>query len=309
MMVEEPITIQGRVLSGADLELIRRMIQEEPDLHRKALSQRLCQLWNWRAANGQIKDMACRTMLLKLERRGLLTLPPRRRESNNERRGLSRQLQLNFDDDTPITGALSCLEPIALHTVTTDAADAALFAELLRRHHYLGYRVTVGENMKYLARDGAGRPLGCLLFGAAAWKCAPRDRWIGWTHPQRSASLTRLTNNTRFLILPWVRVPHLASRLLGLVARRLNHDWQRRYGHTIALLETFVDTSRFQGVCYRAAGWQCLGQTTGRTRQDRYNNICEPPKLIFARPLLRHWRDDLLAVNAPADRPPDAETT
>jgi hypothetical protein len=306
-MMDEPTIIQGRVLSGGDLELIRRLIREEPGLHRTALSKKVCQLWDWRDATGRIKDMACRTMLRKLERRGLLVLPASRHPNNNARRGLTSGRTSRTPMDIapePIHEELARLEPIQLTCARPRTSESALFDELLRRYHYLGYRTTIGQSMKYLAHDKSGRLLGCLLFGSAAWMAAPRDRWIGWTHPQRTANLIRMTNNTRFMILPWVRVPHLASRLLGLAARRLNVDWRKRYGHPIALLETFVDTSRFTGTCYRAAGWQCLGQTTGRTRQDKENRAHEASKLIFVRPLLPDWRRHLLGSASVAKADP-----
>jgi len=295
-MIEEPITIQGRMLGAAELSLIRRLIDDQPERHRTALSKHLCELWDWRDERGRIKDMACRTMLLKLERRGLITLPPSRcaRTGAASKPRVRRQAAPTQLDTAPVSGPLAALAPITLSRARAGSADWRLFDQLLRQHHYLGHRTTVGQHMKYLARAADGRLLGCLLFGSAAWQLAPRDRWIGWSAQQRAARLTRLTNNTRFLILPWVQVPHLASHLLGQACRRLNEDWLEQYGHPVALLETFVDTSRFAGTCYRAAGWQQLGQSTGRTRQDKENRPHEAPKLILVRPLLKDWRRLLL---------------
>ena len=167
---------------------------------------------------------------------------------------------------------------------------AILIRFLLQRHHYLGLRNSVGENLKYLARDRTGRPLACLLFGAAAWKARARDEWIGWTVAQRERALPLLANNTRFLILPWVRVPQLASHLLGAVARRLDADWRAKYGHGIALLETFVERERFRGTCYRAAGWVQVGATTGRSRNDRDQTLTVPVKDLYLRPLHADFR-------------------
>jgi hypothetical protein len=170
-----------------------------------------------------------------------------------------------------------------------------LFRSLLQAHHYLGLRNSVGENLKYLARDRHGRPVACLLFGAAAWQAKARDEWIGWTSAQRQHALSRLANNTRFLVLPWVRVPHLASHLLGQVAQRLAADWRGKYGHGIELLETFVERQRFRGTCYRAAGWVHVGATTGRSRNDREQTLSVPVKDIYLRPLAPDWRRRLCA--------------
>jgi len=168
-----------------------------------------------------------------------------------------------------------------------------LLCRLLGQHHYLGYKRPVGENLQYLARDGSGRPLACLVFGAAAWKCAPRDQFIGWTGPDRESNLHLLANNMRFLILPWVQVKHLASHVLGLAARRLSADWQAKYGHPIYLLESFVQRDRFQGGCYRAANWICAGQTQSRSRNDRDRCLRVPCKDVYLYPLSRHFRSSL----------------
>lgn len=174
-----------------------------------------------------------------------------------------------------------------------NGADDDLFRCLISHYHYLGYRNTVGENMKYLIWDNQGRPLSCLLFGSAAWKVAPRDTFIGWTDDIRAHNLSYMTNNTRFLILPWVRVPYLASRILSQVSRRLCADWENKYGHSIYLIETFIDTSRYRGICYQAANWQLLGQTKGRTRNDGNSTIKAPVKDIYVYPLDKHFRKRL----------------
>ena len=166
----------------------------------------------------------------------------------------------------------------------------ALFCGLLRQHHYLGYRTSVGENMKYLVRDRAGRVVACLLFGSAAWRAASRDAWLGWDESARQRNLQMLTNNTRFLVLPWMRVPHLASHILSLVQRRVAADWIAQYGHPVVLLETFVDSERFRGTCYRAANWICTGRTTGRSRNDRHRTLSVPAKDVYVIPLRRDYR-------------------
>lgn len=286
-----PISIQGRTLMAEQMAFIRQLLAEHPDWNRSLISRHICEAWDWRSAVGELKDMACRTMLLKLHRRGLIQLPPGKHDGRNSRRGLK---PTPFALPTlPIQCELKQLRPIRLMRVVAGDDWADVFTGLLQQYHYLGQRTRVGENMRYLALDCQDRPVGCLLFGSAAWKADARDRWIGWDGPTRQRNLQRITNNTRFLIAPWVRVDHLASHLLALALARLSRDWQQRYGHPIELVETFVDSTRFSGTCYRAAGWQCVGQTTGRTRQDRNNCICEPPKLIYLRPLNPRWRQHL----------------
>ena len=277
--------IQGRVVTPRDLETIRQLIEENPAWHRTRLSRELCTRWGWNRANGSPKDMACRTLLLKLERMGLLRLPARRGPSVNGFRNRSIRWVPHAID--PIVGALEELQPIAVHPVQ-DHADHERFACLLARYHYLGYRGTVGENLKYLALDRRGRPLACLLFGSAAWKVAPRDAFIGWRLSVRRWNLPYITNNMRFLIVPWVRVPQLASYVLARIARRVRRDWEERYGHPVYLLETFVERDRFRGTCYRAANWTSVGMTTGRTRNDSRHRIEVPVKEVFVYPLGRN---------------------
>jgi hypothetical protein len=210
--------------------------------------------------------MACRTLLLKLEALAQIRLPPRRTASVNGLR--NRQVPGIAHDQTAIAGPLQLLQPVRVEPVVEGSSEAGFFQFLLQRYHYLGHRNCVGQNLKYLVRDRQDRPLACLLFGSAAWKSAARDRWIGWNAEQRQRHLGLLSNNARFVILPWVRVPHLASHLLGRVAVRLSADWQQKYGQPIHLVETFVEQPRFAGTCYRAAGWVQVGLTTGRTRND-----------------------------------------
>jgi hypothetical protein len=195
----------------------------------------------------------------------------------------------------PIRCDLSKLRPLSASLMVPRSDDLRLFKGLLGRHHYLGHRNTVGKNLRYLIRDRHGRPLACALFGSAAWKCADRDRFLGWDRACRERNLQALTNNTRFLILPWVEVPHLASHVLGLIARRIRDDWQAKYGHPVHALETFVDRSRFKGTCYRAANWMRLGATQGRTRNDRDRRIQAPVKDVYLYPLIPDFRRELCA--------------
>lgn len=290
--MSESITAQGRVLSADDLAMIRTLLADHPDWHRTRLSRELCQRWSWIDETGRPKDMACRTLLLKLERRGFIRLPPRASPGAPNHRRFKKLPKADLDPH-PIEESLKELRPFEV-SMARKGADRDLFTVALARHHYLGFRGAVGKNMRYLIRDRHQRPVACLLFGSAAWKAADRDRFIGWSPKTRSARLQRITNNTRFLILPWVRVPHLASHLLGLIARRIAEDWKRTYGHPVHLLETFVERERFRGTCYRAANWIRVGETRGRTRNDRDRSIEAPVKDIYVYPLHLGFRDHLM---------------
>ena len=228
-------------------------------------------------------------MLNKLDERGLITLPPK------GRRPMKGPQQIVEVADDPIRTRLDELTPLKVMLVTARSPDARLLHQLLSTHHYLGFRTNVGETIGYLIRDRHERIVACAIFGAAAWKTAPRDEFIGWDSNLRARRLGGIANNNRYLILPWVEVPHLASHILGLLVRRIRSDWILKYGHPIALLETFVDRSRFRGTCYRAANWQCVGQTQGRSRQDRYSNMSVPIKDIYLYPLTRNFRQELKA--------------
>jgi hypothetical protein len=261
--------------------MIQDLIHTQPDWHRSRLSQELCTVWNWTNEKGQLKDMACRTMLLKLERRGYFRLPaPRSVAVGNARKPLIPVTH----DTSSLTGSLHDLLPLQFEVVQTQTASQ-LFQYMLATYHYLGFSGSVGQNMKYLVRDRHGRPLACLLFGSAAWNVASRDTWIGWTPAVRRQSLPLVTNNMRYLIFPWVTIPHLASHILGRIARRIHKDWLEKYGHPIHLLETFVEQGRFRGTCYQAANWICVGQTQGRSRNDTHHALSVPRKDVYLYPL------------------------
>ena len=287
--MELPKTVQGRVVCADDVELIRELIASNPSWHRTRLSRELCALWDWHNGKGQPKDMACRTLLLKLEQAGLIVLPKRQHPSVNHRRKNAAPTRSLWDSDVEMS--LREVGPVCLEVVE-GCECRALFAGYLS-HHYLGYTGAVGENMKYLAVDERGQVLACLLFGSAAWKAQARDEFIGWDEGVRRRRLHLVTNNMRFLILPWVRVPHLASHLLGQAARRLSADWEQRYGHPIHLLETFVERDRFRGTAYRAANWLSVGETQGRTRNDRHHRITTARKELFVYPLSKNFRQFL----------------
>ena len=287
------LVIQGRTIRPEDVALIRDWLQAHPDSNRTRLSRELCAAWNWRNGVGRLKDMAARSLLLKLEAQGQIQLPPRQTASVN---GLRNRPGPPIDhDQSPLEGSLKLLQPVRIQPLAAGTSEARLFQWLLQRYHYLGHRNCVGESLKYLAQAPDGRPLACLLFGSAAWQAAARDRWIGWSGPARRRHLSLLTNNTRLLILPWVRVPHLASHLLGRVTARLSFDWQQQYGHPIYLVESFVQSPRFAGRCYQAAGWVQVGLTTGRTRHDDGLKPRVAPKALYLKALRPDARRRLAA--------------
>lgn len=287
----ESIVVQGRQLSAADIESIRELIREESGSNRRAISRRLAQEWQWYNPAGQLKDMAARALLNKLQERGYIQLPPKRREAGN--RMAPRARQFLFHDRRPIEASLQQVSPIELEEVSHRPERRELFEFFLAEYHYLGFNGFVGQNLRYLASDREGRPLACLLFGSAAWKSAPREEFIGWSPEKRRAGINYITNNMRFLLLPWVQVPHLASHLLGRVQRAIRGDFGAKYGYEPLLLESFVDRSRFAGTCYKAANWLWAGSTQGRTRNDRYNKIQVPPKDIYLYPLVADFRHRL----------------
>jgi len=291
----ESLVVQGRPVTHLDLEWIRQWLGQNPGGSRRRLSQELATHWEWRNAAGQWKDMAARALLLKLHQRGFIALPPRRQVPTNRMQCRSEVRESRAGDPHPIECGLAQLGALSVGEVSGQAAERAWVRAALGQFHYLGFGGAVGENLQYVVRDGQGRRLACLVFGAAAWKCQDRDRFIGWSAPQRQRNLGLLANNTRFLILPWVRVPHLASWSLGQVSRRLAHDWPAKYGHPLVALETFVERDRFAGTAYRAANWWAVGATTGRTRQDRHTCIQAPVKDIYLYPLRRDFREALQA--------------
>ena len=290
------MVIQGRSIGPDELERVRRLLGEHPTWNRTRLSRELCAAWNWRNDQGLPKDMACRTLLLKLEQRGWIVLPPRRNPPINGAR--NRALPRLDHDRSPVVGELRELLPLSVRPVDAEADERAIFKSLIAQHHYLGLRNTVGENLKYLIRDPRGRLLGALLFGSAAWQTQPRDAFIGWSVSARRAGLSRITNNTRFLIPEWVHVPHLASHILARVSRRIDADWQAKYAHRIHLLETFVDRGRFRGTCYRAANWVYVGQTQGRTRNGPRGAPPAPAKDVYVYPLSKNFREELCCDHA-----------
>ncbi len=286
-----PLKIQGRYLTETEVNEVRTFLENHPSWNRTRLSRELCKHWDWKRPDGQIKDMACRELLRKLEFRALIKLPARQ-STGPGRLPTIEPVEVN---QNPISCLLSDIKPVKVVNARNCTEYEKAFNYLVKKYHYLSYGRPVGQNMKYLILGQDGRFLGCLLFGAAAWKIEARDRWIGWAASVRERNLGLICNNTRFLILNWVKIPHLASHALGSCLRRLPRDWKRRYGTEIAMVETFVDTTHYLGTCYKASNWIKIGRTKGRSRQDRNNKLKVPIKDILVYPLRRDFRKVLLA--------------
>jgi hypothetical protein len=281
---------RGRVVTAEDILFIREFIAAHPDASRRRLSALLCEVWQWKQANGAPCDMICRGLLLMLHRAGEIELPAVRQTSLNPFVRRERP-QPPLIDQAPVSGSVSQLGPIELTQVRRTAQEP-LFNSLIEHHHYLGYEQPVGEHLKYLVW-AQGRPIACLAWSSAPRHLGSRDRYIGWSAEARRRNIRFLAYNTRFLILPWVTVPHLASCLLGRMARLLSQDWERLYGHPIYFLETFVDPERFRGTCYRAANWVMLGRTTGRGKDDHTNRPNRSIKEVLGLPVHRRFREFL----------------
>jgi len=279
---------RGRVIDSGDILYIREFIAANPGVSRRKLSAKLCEKWNWRQANGALRDMVCRGMLLMLDRAGHIELPAVRLRPNNPLARRARPTPALIDV-TPIEGPLSELRPVELAQVRR-TADEGLFNSLMEEHHYLGYEQPVGEHLKYLA-IAQGRPVACLAWSSAPRHIGSRDRYIGWSAEARKRNIHLIAYNTRFLILPWVRVPHLASHILGRMAAALSRDWEQMYGHPVYFAETFIEPGRFRGTCYRAANWQFLGLTTGRGKNDHTYKPNRPIKEVLGLPLTPRFRE------------------
>ena len=281
---------RGREIRPEDILYICKLIGQHPTDSRRRLSTRLCEAWDWRQSNGALRDMVCRGLLLMLERAGQITLPPVTYKRHNPLAQRSRPAPVLLDQ-TPIEAKLKDLGPIELKQ-TRRTADEPLFNSLMEEHHYLGYEQPVGEHLKYLVW-AQERPIACLAWSSAPRHLGSRDRYIGWSAEARRRNIRFLAYNPRFLILPWVRVEHLASHLLGRMAAQISADWQGMYGHPIYFLETFVDPERFRGTCYRAANWVVMGKTTGRGKQSNSYVPNRSIKEVLGYPLTRRFREVL----------------
>jgi hypothetical protein len=280
---------RGRELGRADIAFIAETVQAHYARGRSHISRVLCERWNWRQANGKFKEYAARDLLLRLEEAGHLQLPPRQRPKNNLKAANFSQVPLFVHQ--PLGGRVGDYPPIELRAA--EGPDRYLWDYLIHHHHYLGRPKLVGEHLKQLVFID-DQVVGCLGWASAAWKVGCRDTFIGWSPVQRRAHLSAVVNNVRFLLLPWVRVEHLASQVLARATRGLAAAWQARYAHPVVLAETFVDPARFAGTCYRAANWQRLGQTRGHAKRGNAYQPHARPKEVWLYPLQRRWREQLL---------------
>lgn len=269
------------------IEEIRAIIAENPEWNRTKISQHICRLWGWQSPNGTLKDISCRDMLRNLDKAGKINLPAP--QTMTRAVGAGRKIK-HFEHDTaPISCTLSQIRPIRIHRAES-GRELEMFKSYIDQYHYLKFDRTIGENMKYMVYSRDGVPVSCLLFGSAAWSCRDRDIFIGWDKTQRMQGLSMMTNNQRFLILPWVDVSCLASHILSQIAQRIAGDWLFKYGHPVYCLETFVENRLFRAVCYRAANWIRVGSTTGRGRDGGHHNSILPIKDIYLYPLTKNWR-------------------
>lgn len=279
---------RGRVITPEDIAFLRRFIAEHPGMSRRKLSAKVCEAWQWKQANGALRDMVCRGLLLMLHRAGEIELPDVRFITRNPLVERERPAPMLIDT-APITAALSELRPVEVQQVRR-TGDEPLFNSLIEHYHYLGYEQPVGEHLKYVLW-AQRRPIACMAWSSAPRHLGSRDRYIGWSMETRKRNIRLIAYNTRFLILPWVRTPHLASHILSRVTAILPKDWQQMYGHPVYFAETFIDPERFRGTCYRAANWVLLGRTTGRGKDDLTHRQNRSIKEVYGLPLTRKFRE------------------
>ncbi|HSA92756.1 MAG TPA: Druantia anti-phage system protein DruA [Burkholderiales bacterium] len=302
--MDKEIIVRGRKIGAGEVALIGGLIAREGVRGRTHVSEVLCRLWDWRQANGSYREIACRDLLRQLERKGLIVLPAKRKSAR--RPGCTNTVgPLPPMDTSAMEAPFSRIRPQVRVELAKGNADTRLHNSLVAHYHYLGYRQPVGASLKYLCHCGE-RVVAAIGFGPAAWKVACRDAFIGWDRAGREANLHAVVNNDRFVILPWVRVPHLASFLLGHCLRRLRRDWMERYATPIVLAETFVERARFAGTCYRASNWRRLGETRGRGRNDRAHRNAEPVRDVLVYPLHRSFRERLRRIEGMPEARGDA---
>ncbi|MEW6488827.1 MAG: DUF4338 domain-containing protein [Thermodesulfobacteriota bacterium] len=297
-------TCLGRTFSPEEIALVQEVVETCSALSQTELARTLAELLEWRRPSGGLKDWECRTLLLRLQERGLLTLPEAQvTRPRGSHTGIPRTEK--GEAGPVLEGSLSDVAPVVLDRVATKE-QRLLFRELVGRYHYLGFKVPFGAYLRYLVRIERPEPqvVGCLQFSSPAWRMESRDSWIGWDDRARERNLQRIVNNSRFLILPWVRVRYLASSVLAQVARSLPGDWEAAFGVRPVLAETLVDSARFSGTCYKAANWVHVGRTTGRGRMDRARDTPLQVKEVFLLPLCRKFRRRLLSETPPPARPP-----
>jgi hypothetical protein len=287
-LVPVEFTYRGKTVDETGITFIKELITQNPQLSRRRLSTKLCLAWNWMQPNGHPRDMVCRSFMLGLHRAGLIELPAKQMSPPNP---LARRVQpvlLPAQPSDRIEGRLSTVGPVEIRQVRR-TSEEKLFGGLMQAHHYLGYTQPVGEHLKYIYY-AQGRPIACMAWSSSPRHLGARDRFIGWTPQKRRTNIHLLAYNTRFLILPWVRVPYLASHLLARTAAVISEDWRQLYHHPIYLVETFIDPERFRGTCYRAANWILAGQTTGRGKNDQTRKANRSLKELWVFPLGRSFR-------------------
>lgn len=285
------LTYRGIQITSTELTTIRTIFSNNPQDSRSELSRKICKKFNWIQVNGYLRDMVCRGLFVQLERMGYISLPPRRRQPPQFRNSAKKTQNISIDTST-ILSSVKYLKPLQIHQVRRKPNEK-IYNHLIEQHHYLGYTQPVGEHLKYVVYYEE-RPVSCMAFSSAPRHIGSRDRFIGWGQETRRKNIHFIAYNTRFLIVPWVRVPHLASHLLGRIARRINDDWLALYNHPLYFLETFVDTERFVGTCYKAANWICMGLTTGRGKDDQTGKQNRSIKSVWGYPLRKDFRKKLL---------------
>lgn len=291
-MSEVLLNFRGRQIGLADVTFLRELIAQHPGLSRRRLSVKVCEAWQWVQPNGQPRDMVCRGLMLALHRAGHIELPPKRWSPTNNAITHRRVAAVAPCDTTPIEGTLRSLGTLEIRLVRR-AQGESLFNYLVNQYHYLGFSRSVGEHLKYLVFWGE-RPVACLAWNSAPLRLTLRDKWVGAPRKAYAHNLHLIAYNSRYLIAPWVKVPHLASHLLGRIARRISADWQALYHHPIHLLESFVDIERFQGTSYRAANWICVGRSQGRGTKSK-GGAKTSLKELWVYPLNKHFRQKLIA--------------
>lgn len=286
--MELDLKYRGRVATDKEVSYVNNYISAHTGYSRTKISQELCKHWNWRYSNGSLQEQLCRSYLLELERAGYIKLPPRKQTPNNPlaNRKKPKKIEINV---IPISTTLSSLETISIKQVRRTNQEQ-LYNSLIEQYHYLGYAQHIGENLKYMIYSGAC-PISCIGFSSAPRHIGSRDKYIGWDQYTRKVNIHLMAYNTRFLILPFVQVKNLASHILSQVSKRIASDWQILYGHPVYLLETFVDTDRFSGICYKAANWVMVGKTTGRGKNDHTNKPNRSIKTVWCYPLVKNFRE------------------
>jgi hypothetical protein len=286
------------IITQQHIEQIRQLMSEHPDWTRTRISKELCELWEWKSSVGQLKDISCRDLLRALEADGEIKLPPSKYtvhyKGNKGKKEKSAYDQLSLFDAHPEQIEMTLMEVLPIVVENADGKDKiGEFKDLVDRYHYLGYGQSVGECIRYIVRSRDGTTLACLMFGSSAWRCSSRDQFIGWSDDARVENLYFTSCNSRFVILKGIRIPHLASHILGHITRRISQDWQKKYGHPLYFLETFVERDRFSGTCYKAANWVRVGETAGLGRDSTPKSARLPVKDVYVYPLTKDFRNKL----------------